>query len=169
MPGQQLVKALFGGQRPQRPPYIPLQGRVVEVLAQLDAPVYDANPQRQALALVETASALRADAVTVGIGASGDAGLDVARRVQPMLGGRALVAVLEQVDVALARSYCELGVDMLVLLLGCDELGSSRMRTLANACRFYQVPVVLAAPKAEDVLQRCRRSRAVRGAGDDGR
>ncbi len=145
MQSADLVKTALHGGEPARPPYIPVLGSIVAHLGQLPGPLYDSDPQRQARALVETATALHADAVTVGLGAPGDTGLEVLRRVRPLLGGRAAAGVVCSVDIALARAFCESEVD--VLIVAPDEAAEpARLRSLGNACRFYRVPVVYLPP-----------------------
>lgn len=145
MQGADLVRTTLRGGEPARPPYIPVLGSIVEHLGQLPGPLYDSDPQRQARALVETATALHADAVTVGLGAPGDSGLEVLRRIRPLLGGRAAAGVVSAVDVALARAFCENEVDVLIVAPD-DAAEPARLRSLGNACRFYRVPVIYLPP-----------------------
>jgi hypothetical protein len=99
--------------------------------------------------LVEVAGSLGADVVTVGVGTDPAVGVDVVGRLEPVLGGRAVAACLAAADVAAARAYCEAGVDM-VLLLSPDRSNPARLRTLANACAFYSIPVILVDPSLHD-------------------
>lgn len=142
MGGQELIQAMLRGEAVPRPPYIPLTGTVAVRLSQSDPEDFATDPQIQARALVEAAGALHSDAVTVGFGTAPDVGAEVITRLRPMLAGRAVVGILNEIDVSGAKAYCEAGVDLL-LVPGPEEAERSRMKTLRNACRFYRVPLVL--------------------------
>lgn len=148
MSGRAALAAVFKGTAP-RPPYVPLVGGLAARLAQLDGSVFVSDAQAQARALAEAAQALEVDAVTVGLGTSAAVGVDVVARLRPLIGHRAIAACVEGVDVPAARSYCEAGVD-LVLLLPAGALPERGVRTLGKACRFYGVPVLLVDPGRPD-------------------
>ncbi|MCZ7526691.1 MAG: hypothetical protein M5U14_10130 [Acidimicrobiia bacterium] len=149
MGGKDLIADVFAGREPARPPYVPLLGRVAHVLGQVDATAFVTDPQVQAVALAETAGALGADVVTVGMGTDPAVGVQVVERLRPLLAGRGVAACLAEPDVAGVRAYCDAGVDMVVLVEP-DRSAASRFKTIANACGFYQAGAVLADPSLED-------------------
>ena len=151
MDGKALVTALRSGTPSPRPPYIPILGTIAHKLGQVDERSFAQDPAVQCRALTETAGALGADGVTVGVGTPPAVSVAVVERLKPLSGGRALVGCLSAPDVAGARAYCEAGVD-LVFLLSPDFGQPGRFRTVANACRFYQVPAILVAPELEDAV-----------------
>jgi hypothetical protein len=148
MDGRALLRALGNG-TPARPPYIPLLGRLACELGQVDEVTFTTDAQTHGVVLARTAAALRADVVTVGLGADPAVGVDAVRRLQPLLNGKAVAGCLPEADVAGARAYCEAGVG-LVLLVSPDGSPAGRFRTLANACTFYQVLAVLVDPELPD-------------------
>jgi small ligand-binding sensory domain FIST len=150
MNGKALVTALLPGVVSPRPPYIPILGRLAHLLGQVTEQVFTTDPQVQATVLMEVATALRADAITVGVGSSPAVGAEVVTRLRPLLQGRALVGCLAEADVAGAREYCEAGVDM-ILLLAPDRSNTGRFRTLSNACSFYRVPSILLDPATDEL------------------
>ena len=149
MTGKALVELLWSRSPLPRPPYVPLIGDVALVLGQVTREAYVGDAQVQGRVLLEAAGSLGADVVTVGVGTDPAVGVDVVGRIKPLLGGRAIAACLAAADVAAARAYCEAGVDMVLLIPGSGS-DTSRFRTLANACAFYSVPVILIDPSLED-------------------
>lgn len=147
--GKALVELLWSRAPLPRPPYVPLIGELALALGQVTREAYVADPQVQARVLLEAAGSLGADVVTVGVGADPAVGVDVVERIKPLLGGRAVAACLAAANVAAARAYCEAGVDM-VLLVAESRSDPARFRTLANACAFYSVPVILVGTSLED-------------------
>ncbi len=158
MTGQQLLVELCAGRAPARPPYIPVLGRVACALAQVDEEAFIGHAQTQAAALAETAAALRVDAVTVGMRTDPAIGVSVVERIRPMLGGRGIVACLEEPSVAAARAYGEAAVDM-IFLVEADLSEPSKLRAFANVCSFYQIPVILAAADPADGAHRAEELR----------
>lgn len=150
MDGKALVAALLSSGVKPRPPYIPILGQLAHLLGQVTEEVFTTDPRMQATVLVEVATALCADAITVGVGSSPAVGADVVKRLGPLLRGRAVVGCLAEADVPGAREYCEAGVDM-ILLLAPDRLNTGRFRTLSNACSFYRVPAILVDPATDDL------------------
>ena len=149
MTGKALVELLWSRAPLPRPPYVPLIGEVALALGQVTREAYRGDAQVQARVVMEAAGSLGADVVTVGVGTDPAVGLDVVERIRPLLGGRAVAACLAAADVGAARAYCDAGIDM-VLLLPQSGSDTSRFRTLANACAFYSVPVILVDPSLED-------------------
>ena len=149
MTGKALMEVLAARTSLPRPPYVPLIGEIALELGQVSREEFCGDAKVQARVLVEVAGSLRADVVTVGVGTDPAVGVDVVRRIEPVLGGRAVAGCLDAADVAAARAYCEAGVDM-VLLLSPDRSSPGKLRTLANACAFYSVPVILVDPSLED-------------------
>lgn len=152
MTGKDLIADIIAGRVPPRPPYIPLLGEVAHVLGQVDAATFTSDAQAHATALAATAAALSADVVTVGVGADPAVGVQAVERIKPLLGGRGLAACLAEPDVAAARAYCEVGVDV-VFLVRPDQSRRSRMKTIANACGFYRTIAILADPDLEDACR----------------
>lgn len=152
MTGKALVQALWARASLPRPPYVPLVGEIALVLGQVSREAFCGDARVQARVLLEVAASLGADVVTVGVGTDPAVGVDVVGRLEPVLGGRAVAACLAAADVAAARAYCEAGVDM-VLLLSPDRSNSARLRTLANACAFYSVPVILVDPSLQEAAE----------------
>jgi hypothetical protein len=148
MDGRGRLRALWAG-TPARAPYIPLLGRLARELGQVDETTFITDAQTHGVVLAQTAAALKADVVTVGLGADPAVGVDAVRRVRPLLGGRAVAGCLPDADVAGARAYCEAGVG-LVLLVAPDGGPAGRFRTLANICAFYQALAVLVDPSLPD-------------------
>jgi hypothetical protein len=148
MQGLELVKGLSDGTS-ARPPYIPLLGEIALILGQVDEQAFCTDPQAQAVALAQTATALLADAITVGYHTDPQVGTSVVTRVRPLVAGRAVVACLAEADVAGVRAYCEAGVDM-VLLVSPDRSRVGKFRTIANACHYYSLPVLLVDPSVDD-------------------
>lgn len=149
MSGKEMVEALMAGAPLPRPPYVPLLGRIALALGQVSEEAFRTDPQVQARALLETATSLGADLITVGQSTDPSLGTEVVRRLQPVLAGRGVAACLPAADVAAARAYCEAGVDM-VLLISPDRSSAGRFRTLANACSFYGAPAILVDPSLEN-------------------
>jgi hypothetical protein len=147
--GRELVAALAAGRTPERPPYLPLIGRIAAVLAQVDETDLRTLPRVHAAAVLETAAALAADVVSVGVGMRAEDSLEALTRVAPLLGGRAAAACLAEPDPAAIRAHCEAGADM-VLLVSPAERRPARFRTAANLCRFYGRPLILVDPDADD-------------------
>lgn len=143
------MAALRSGAAGTRPPYIPILGLVARKLGQVSEQSFTTDPGAQCAALTETAAALMADGITVGVGSPPSVAVAAVERSKPVAGGRAIVGCLSSPDVAGARAYCEAGVD-LVFLLWPDLSPAGRFRTLANACRFYQVAAILVAPGLHD-------------------
>lgn len=146
MTGGELIAALAGAGG-KRPPYVPLVGRLAAELGQVPFDVYVTDAQAQAMALAQAVLAIGADGATVGVGTDPAIGCDVAERVRPLLAGIGIVAVVRGSDVAAARAYCEVGVSMVIV--SSPEQGG-KLKTLANACRFYDVPAILFDPSLED-------------------
>jgi hypothetical protein len=146
--GAGLLAALGSGAG-ARPPWIPLLGTAAARLAQIDDATFTGDAHTHAMALLQAASALSADVITVGMGVDPAVGADAARRLQPLLAGRGVAGCLAAADVAGARAYCEAGAGM-VLLVQPDRSAPGRFRTLANACAFYQVLAILVDSDLED-------------------
>jgi hypothetical protein len=144
--GSELIAALAGAGG-ERPPYVPLVGRLAAELGQIPFDVSVTDAQAQAMALAQTVLAIGADGATVGIGTDPALGCDVVERVRPLLAGIGIVAVVQGSDVAAARAYCEVGVSMVVV--SSPEQGG-KLKTFGNACRFYDVPTILFDPSLED-------------------
>jgi hypothetical protein len=149
MTGRELVAALAAGRTPARPPYLPLLGRIAAVLGQVDEDALRSTPRVHATAVLETASALGADVVSVGLGMRPEDSLEALKRVTPLLGGRATAACLAEPEPAAVRAHCEAGADM-VLLVAPSERRPPRYRTAANLCRFYGRPLILVDPAVDD-------------------
>lgn len=130
-----------------RAPYVPVVGALAAELGQVPLDVYASDAQAQAVALAQTVQAMHADAATVGVGTDPAVGCDVLPRLRPLLAGQALAAVVAGPDVAAVRAYCESGAQVLFVVTA--EL-SPRLKTLANAARFYDVPTILVDLEAED-------------------
>ncbi len=145
MSGELIAALVRGGAA--RPPYIPLIGALAAELGQISLEQYVTDAQAQAVALSQSVHALGADVATVGVGTDPAIGQDVLRRLRPLLGGKGVAGVVAGTDVAAARGYCEEGAQL--LLLSSPEIGP-RLKTFANACRFYDVPTILVAPELED-------------------
>jgi len=143
--GKALVAELRRGAALPRPPYIPILGRLAQVLGQVSEEAFTTDAATQCGVLAEAAAAVGADAITVGVGTPPAVAVDVVARLKPVAAGRALVGCLSAADVAGARAYCEAGVD-LVFLLDPDRSNRGRFRTIANACAFYEVAALLVAP-----------------------
>jgi sugar phosphate isomerase/epimerase len=143
------VAALAAGRTPARPPYLPLIGRIAAVLGQVDEAALRSIPRVHATAVLETASALGADVVSVGLGMRPEDSLEALRRVTPLLGGRATAACLAEPEPAAVRAHCEAGADM-VLVVAPTEQRPQRYRTAANLCRFYGRPLILVDPAVDD-------------------
>lgn len=152
MAGKQLIECLAKGVAPSRAPYIPLLGRAAQEMGQVSPEQFAADSQSQTRALVETATALGADAISVGIGVDPGIGVEVVGRLKPYLAGRGVVACLAGPDVAATRAYCEAGIEML-MILAADLSRRAKFRTVANTCRFYGVPVLLADTTVVDVAE----------------
>lgn len=146
MTGIDLVAAMLR-RTATRPPYLPLVGALAAELGQVPLDVYVSDAQVQAVALAQTVQALHADAATVGLGTDPAVGRDVLRRLRPLLAGQAIAAVVAGSDVAAARAYCEEGAQLVFVLA--PEL-NSRLKTFANACRFYDVATILVDPALEE-------------------
>ena len=146
--GKELVAALLDGRVMERPPFIPILGGFAQRMGQMSETDFRENPQLHARALLQTADALNADALTVGVGCSIEVGIEACKRLAPVLQGRGLVACLSRPEPTSARAYCEEGADM-VLVLEVDPAESGRFRTLSNVCKYYRVPVLLAAAGLE--------------------
>lgn len=153
MEGKALVKGLVDGQPLPRPPYIPLLGEVASKLAQVPAEVFTQDAQTHARALVECAMALGADAITVGVDTPVKVGVDAVVRMRPLAQGKAIAGVVASSDVAGVRAYCEAGVDLLFVVADAAAPGG-RLRTVANACRFYRTPIILLVDGADDPAAR---------------
>jgi hypothetical protein len=130
---------------PTRAPYIPLLGRLAWQLAQVDEATFLTDAQTHGVVLAQAAAALHTDVVTVGLGTDPAVGVDAARRLRPLLNGRAVAGCLAEPDVAGARAYCEAGA-VLVLLVSPDRGPAGRFRTLANACAHYRALALLVDP-----------------------
>jgi hypothetical protein len=146
--GRDLLRALRTD-TPARPPYIPLLGRLACELGQVDEMTFTTDAHTHGVVLAETAAALKADVVTIGLGTDPAVGVDAVRRLRPLLKGRAVAGCLAEADVAGARAYCQAGAG-LVLLVSPDGGPTGRFRTLANVCAFYQVLAVLVDPGLPD-------------------
>lgn len=133
--------------RATRVPYVPLVGALAAELGQVPLDVYVTDAQAQAVALAQTVQALYADAATVGVGTDPAVGCDVLPRLRPLLAGPAMTAVVAGADVAAARAYCESGAQVLFVV---TTDSGARLKTLANAARFYDVPTILVDLGAED-------------------
>jgi hypothetical protein len=146
--GSELVAAMLR-RGAARPPYVPIVGEFAAELGQVPFEVYVGDAQAQAVALAQTVQAMQADAATVGIGTDPAVGCDVLRRLRPLLSGQGIAAVVSEADVAAARAYCEEGAQLLLLLA--PEAGG-RLKTLGNACRFYEVATILVDHVLEDAV-----------------
>jgi hypothetical protein len=136
------VEALVSGAETAQPPYVPLLGDVVPRLAGTGAEVLAADPQAHARALIEVATALGADVITVGMLCEPALGADVLGRIEPLLAGRGVAACLAAPDPAAVRAYCEAGAQLLFLVD--PDLSVPRpFKTVANVAGFYKVPVPL--------------------------
>jgi hypothetical protein len=153
-----LVAALGAGQPVPRPPYIPLLGAVAQRLAQVPAETFISDAQTHARALVECATALGADAITVGMETPVNVGADAVVRMKPLAQGKAIAGIVRGSDVAGVRAYCDSGVDLLFLIADAVT-DPARLRTAANACRFYRVPIILVSPDAADPAGRATEAR----------
>lgn len=147
--GKGLLDALVAGDVPERVPYIPLIGRIACTLGQVSEDAFTGNPHTQATVLAETATALRADAVTVGLRTDPALGTSVVERIRPLLAGRGVVACLGEPDVAGARAYGESAVDM-IFLVEPDLSEPSKLRAFTNVCNFFRIPVILVDPHLVD-------------------
>ncbi|MDA8267047.1 MAG: hypothetical protein M0013_01550 [Actinomycetota bacterium] len=126
--------------RAGRVPYVPILGELAAELGQVPFEVYASDAQAQAVALAQTVQALYTDAATVGVGTDPAVGCDVLPRLRPLLADQALAAVVPGADVAATRAYCEAGAQVLFVVT--TDAGA-RLKTLANAARFYDVPTIL--------------------------
>ncbi len=156
MGGRQLVAALGSARAPARPPFVPILGRIAAALTQTPWDEFTEEPQAHAMAVNEVATAMCADAVTIGVGTRSTVAIDAVRRLTPLLKGRALAVALEDADVSAVRSLCEAGADM-ILLLRPDREDAARLRTIANVCGFYQRPVILVDPSVSDTAEEALR------------
>jgi len=148
MTGRDLVRSLGQGVT-TRPPYVPILGRLAMILGQVDEATFTADAHAQSVAVLQTAAALGADAVTVGYASDPSVGCDALQRLRAVAADRALVACMSEPDVAGVRAYCEAGAD-LVVLLAPDRSRTTRFRTIANACAFYSVLAILVDPDLPD-------------------
>ena len=146
MSGSELLAAMLR-RGTVRHPYVPLIGALAAELGQIPIEVYVSDAQAQAVALAQAVHAMQADVATVGLGTDPGVGRDVLRRLRPLLAGQGIAAVVAGADVAAARAYCEEGAELLLVLA--PEVGP-RLKTFANACRFYDVATVLVDPTLED-------------------
>ncbi len=145
MAGEVFLAALQ--RRAGRVPYVPILGELAAELGQVPLQVYVSDAQAQAVALAQTVQALYADAATVGVGTDPAVGCDVLPRLRPLLADQAMTAVVPGTDVAAARAYCENGAQVLFVVTA--DAGA-RLKTLANAARFYDVPTILVDLEVDD-------------------
>jgi hypothetical protein len=145
MDGRSLVRLLASGSLMPRPAYIPLLGDIARTAGQVSAEDYTNDAQVQASVLAQVGEAFGADAIVAGLLGTAAVGLDVVARLKGLRPGTGLAGWVVAGDGAATRAYSEAGVDL--LLVGLDDgEGIARLRTQANAARFYAVPIVLVAP-----------------------
>lgn len=146
------VEALYDSTLPR--PYFPILGTIACELGQVTEVEFRTNPQVQAVALQQVATALGADGFVVGWRSSPDVGVEVVQRLRPIAGRRAVIACVGAEDVAGARRYLEVGVDVLMLMLLDGETArDSKLRIIGNAARHYGAPTILVDPADQDVAQ----------------
>jgi hypothetical protein len=158
MDSKSLVAAFGAGQSVPRPPYMPLLGTVAPKLAQVPQELFASDAQTHARALVECATALGADAITVGMDTPVHVAADAVVRMRPLAQGKAIAGIVAGSDVAAVRAYCDAGVDLLFLIAD-STIDPAKLRTAANACRFYRTPIILVSPDTDDTVGRAREAR----------
>lgn len=141
--GRELIAQLLAGEEMERAPFVPILGAFARTMGQLTDADFRENAQRHSVALVQTAEALSLDAITVGPDCPPAIGLEVCRRLSPVLQDRGLAACIQGPDISAARAYCEEGVQML-FVVDVNESDARRFKTLRNVCNFYRAPVILA-------------------------
>lgn len=153
--GRALISAMFAGTNGERPPFVPVLGAVVPVIAQVDPGAYIRDGRVHSRALAELGRAMSADALTVGFGTDLEAGLDAVGRLRSTCPDLALVGCPGDLTPATIRPWCETGVEVLIVKASIDD--QPRLKMAGRIAAFYGIPVLVMTGEDEgaEVAERC--------------
>lgn len=144
-----MLNQLCRGEPVPRPPYVPLIGTAAATLAQVPAEMFCQDEHTHARALSVAAQALHLDVVTVGVQTAPSTALAALPRLRGLLPGRPTAVYLSDYQNSDIRACCEAEADVIIVAAE-DNQPSRKLRTVANVCHFYDIPVLLAAPGDDD-------------------